>query len=119
MTNIGVDNIGTGTVDATENWWGCPDGPGKENVLLSAEQFLHSLAETPDPEVNALGHDEKETKETTDVTRPSDRLLTVQLDPFSAGRTAMPCSETSSRRVNSCLYFLTTGIAPQYIVSKA
>jgi hypothetical protein len=26
--DIGVDNIGTGTVDATENWWGCPNGPG-------------------------------------------------------------------------------------------
>jgi Right handed beta helix region len=26
--HIGVDNIGAGTVDATENWWGCPDGPG-------------------------------------------------------------------------------------------
>ena len=25
---IGVDNLGTGTVDATENWWGCPNGPG-------------------------------------------------------------------------------------------
>jgi hypothetical protein len=27
---IGVDNIGAGTVDATENWWGCPGGPGDE-----------------------------------------------------------------------------------------
>ncbi len=26
--SIGVDNIGAGTVDATENWWGCPTGPG-------------------------------------------------------------------------------------------
>ena len=25
--NIGVDNIGKGAVDATENWWGCPQGP--------------------------------------------------------------------------------------------
>jgi parallel beta-helix repeat protein len=24
---IGVDNLGSGTVDATENWWGCPFGP--------------------------------------------------------------------------------------------
>jgi parallel beta-helix repeat protein len=24
----GVDNIGSGTVNATENWWGCPAGPG-------------------------------------------------------------------------------------------
>jgi hypothetical protein len=25
---LGVDNIGTGTADATENWWACPGGPG-------------------------------------------------------------------------------------------
>jgi parallel beta-helix repeat protein len=25
--DIGVDNIGTGTVDATLNWWGCSNGP--------------------------------------------------------------------------------------------
>ena len=25
---LGVDNIGKGTVDATENWWNCPKGPG-------------------------------------------------------------------------------------------
>jgi parallel beta-helix repeat protein len=24
----GVDNLGTGTVNATENWWGCSGGPG-------------------------------------------------------------------------------------------
>jgi nitrous oxidase accessory protein NosD len=24
----GLDNIGTGSVDATNNWWGCPHGPG-------------------------------------------------------------------------------------------
>jgi nitrous oxidase accessory protein NosD len=24
----GVDNLGTGTIDATENWWNCPFGPG-------------------------------------------------------------------------------------------
>ena len=24
---LGVDNMGTGTVDATENWWNCPSGP--------------------------------------------------------------------------------------------
>ena len=25
---VGVQNVGTGTVDATDNWWGCKDGPG-------------------------------------------------------------------------------------------
>ena len=24
---IGVDNLGTGTVDAVQNWWGCALGP--------------------------------------------------------------------------------------------
>lgn len=27
-SSIGIDNIGTGIVDATENWWGCASGPG-------------------------------------------------------------------------------------------
>jgi hypothetical protein len=27
---IGVDNLGSGLVDATQNWWGCPGGPGAE-----------------------------------------------------------------------------------------
>jgi nitrous oxidase accessory protein NosD len=26
--SIGIDNIGMGTVDATENWWNCESGPG-------------------------------------------------------------------------------------------
>lgn len=25
---IGVANLGAGPIDATENWWGCPSGPG-------------------------------------------------------------------------------------------
>ncbi|HUC11900.1 MAG TPA: hypothetical protein VL985_15955, partial [Stellaceae bacterium] len=25
--SIGVDNLGAGAVDATENWWGCARGP--------------------------------------------------------------------------------------------
>jgi hypothetical protein len=25
---VGLANLGTGTVDATENWWGCAAGPG-------------------------------------------------------------------------------------------
>jgi parallel beta-helix repeat protein len=30
--NIGVDNISSGTVDATENWWGSPAGPGTKRA---------------------------------------------------------------------------------------
>ena len=26
--SIGIDNLGLGTVNATENWWGCHMGPG-------------------------------------------------------------------------------------------
>jgi hypothetical protein len=25
---VGVQNSGTATVNATEDWWGCPNGPG-------------------------------------------------------------------------------------------
>jgi nitrous oxidase accessory protein NosD len=27
---IGLDNLGTGTVNATDNWWGCAKGPGSK-----------------------------------------------------------------------------------------
>lgn len=26
--DVGIDNLASGAVDATENWWGCPAGPG-------------------------------------------------------------------------------------------
>jgi hypothetical protein len=32
---IGVDNLGSGTVDATENWWGSPGGPGKHGATTA------------------------------------------------------------------------------------
>jgi parallel beta-helix repeat protein len=28
LGDIGIDNIGAGTIDATANWWKCPGGPG-------------------------------------------------------------------------------------------
>ena len=28
LKGVGVDNLDSGTVDATMNWWGCPAGPG-------------------------------------------------------------------------------------------
>lgn len=39
---IGVDNLGTGTVDATQNYWGCSGGPGAKgcsNVSGAAVVF--------------------------------------------------------------------------------
>jgi parallel beta-helix repeat protein len=33
---IGVDNLGTGTVDATQNWWHCPGGPGSKKCATVA-----------------------------------------------------------------------------------
>jgi Right handed beta helix region len=32
---IGVDNIGAGTVDATENWWGSPRGPNSKGATTT------------------------------------------------------------------------------------
>jgi len=29
LASVGIDNIGSGTVNATLNWWGCPAGPGQ------------------------------------------------------------------------------------------
>jgi parallel beta-helix repeat protein len=29
---VGIDNIGSGAVDAMENWWGSPRGPGKQGA---------------------------------------------------------------------------------------
>lgn len=34
--SIGVDNIGTGIVSATENWWGCATGPGTGKCASTA-----------------------------------------------------------------------------------
>jgi len=33
---IGVDNLGTGSIDATENWWKCPNGPGAHGCATVA-----------------------------------------------------------------------------------
>jgi nitrous oxidase accessory protein NosD len=41
---VGVDNMGTGTVSATENWWDCPSGPGNGNC---AEVQGSGVAVTP------------------------------------------------------------------------
>ncbi len=37
----GVDNLGSGTVDATENWWGCPFGPnGNSCASIAGTEVL-------------------------------------------------------------------------------
>ncbi|HLJ79057.1 MAG TPA: right-handed parallel beta-helix repeat-containing protein [Acidobacteriaceae bacterium] len=33
---VGVENLKTGTVDATENWWHCPFGPGMGHACATA-----------------------------------------------------------------------------------
>lgn len=39
---IGVDNLGTGTVDATENWWNCLTGPGSKRCSTVAGSGVNS-----------------------------------------------------------------------------
>lgn len=33
---VGVENLGTGSIDATDNWWHCPSGPGGKGSCASA-----------------------------------------------------------------------------------
>ncbi len=39
---IGIDNLGTGTVDATENWWNCLTGPGSPRCSTVAGSGVNS-----------------------------------------------------------------------------
>ena len=39
---IGVDNLGTGTVDATENWWNCLTGPGSRRCSTVSGSGVNS-----------------------------------------------------------------------------
>ena len=32
---IGIDNLGSGTVDASNNWWNCPLGPGRSRCATA------------------------------------------------------------------------------------
>jgi hypothetical protein len=62
--NIGVDNISTdkvhGTVDATENWWGSPGGPGTEGATtVNGVVFFTPWLSHPIPEVSPPEDDEK------------------------------------------------------------
>jgi parallel beta helix pectate lyase-like protein len=41
--NIGLDNLGSGSVNATENWWGCPGGPGSNGcATISGDNVLYT-----------------------------------------------------------------------------
>ena len=36
FNGIGVDNLGSAILDATENWWKCPGGPGANGCATTA-----------------------------------------------------------------------------------
>jgi Right handed beta helix region len=62
--NIGVDNISMdkvhGTVDATENWWGSPGGPGEEGATtVNGVVFFTPWLRHPIPKVSSPEDDEK------------------------------------------------------------
>lgn len=50
---IGVDNLGTGTVNATQNWWGCANGPGFAGCTsVSGSNLLSTPFLTHPPEAD-------------------------------------------------------------------
>jgi hypothetical protein len=34
-SGVAIDNMGAGTVDATENWWNCPQGPAGSHACAT------------------------------------------------------------------------------------
>jgi hypothetical protein len=40
LADFGVENIGSGTMDATNNYWGCPGGPGKVGCSKTSSNVL-------------------------------------------------------------------------------
>jgi hypothetical protein len=54
-SGIGIDNSGAGTVNATENWWGCAKGPGAPGCTsvsgsnVVSTPFLTKPADTSSP----------------------------------------------------------------------
>jgi nitrous oxidase accessory protein NosD len=53
---IGADNLGSGILDATENWWKCPKGPGANGCATAAgDVWFTPWLTTPFVPVNPLG----------------------------------------------------------------
>ena len=52
---IGVDNLGSGTVNATNNYWGCFAGPGssKCSSVSGARSDLRAIPQNPSPDSKA------------------------------------------------------------------
>ena len=46
---IGVDNLGSGTVNATDNWWQCPNGPGGHGCATAVGSGLYLSPWLPSP----------------------------------------------------------------------
>ncbi len=57
VKGIGVDNLGSGIMDATENWWKCPGGPGANGCATAAGKVWYTpWLTTPFVPVNPLGN---------------------------------------------------------------
>jgi parallel beta-helix repeat protein len=52
-SGVGVDNVGTGTANATENWWGCAKGPDFEGcaTVSGSEVNFNPWLRAPEPSV--------------------------------------------------------------------
>ena len=48
-TSIGVATPGAGYVDASVNWWGCPDGPGAPGCATMSGSNVFAAAPMPQP----------------------------------------------------------------------
>ncbi|MGH9616020.1 MAG: right-handed parallel beta-helix repeat-containing protein [Acidobacteriaceae bacterium] len=40
---IGVDNLGTAPINATEDWWGCPSGPGSRGCATASGPSISTI----------------------------------------------------------------------------
>lgn len=54
--SIGVDNLGAGAVDATENWWGCARGPGASGCTTVSGANVTTVPFLTQPVQSALSN---------------------------------------------------------------